>query len=47
MRQQTGSSHVWPRLRVEDCADTRDTVDMWTQIVGKIRLSRAPLLNHW
>lgn len=45
--QQTGSSRTWPRLRVQDWADTRDTLHMWTQIVGKIRLSRAPLLNHW
>ena len=37
----------WPRLRVDDWTETRDTVHMWTQIVGKIRLSHAPLLNHW
>lgn len=41
------SSRRWPRLRVEDWTDTRDTLHMWTQIVGKIRLSQAPLLNHW
>lgn len=44
---QTGSTRTWPRLRVEDWADTRDTLHMWTQIVGKVRLSQAPLLNHW
>ncbi|TWD83219.1 hypothetical protein FB561_4379 [Kribbella amoyensis] len=38
---------LWPRLRVDDWTETRDTVHMWTQIVGKIRLSQAPLLNHW
>lgn len=38
---------AWPRLRVEDWAATRDTLHMWTQIVGKVRLSQAPLLNHW
>ena len=37
----------WPRLKVGDWADTRDTLHMWTQIVGKIRLSQAPLINHW
>jgi len=37
----------WPRLRVADWADTRDTLHMWTQIVGKIRLAHAPLVNHW
>jgi hypothetical protein len=38
---------VWPRLRVADWVETRDTLHMWTQIVGKIRLAHAPLLNHW
>jgi hypothetical protein len=37
----------WPRLRVSDWAETRDTVHMWTQIVGKIRLAHAPMVNHW
>lgn len=34
-------------LRVEDWSSTRDTLHMWTQIVGKIRLAHAPMLNHW
>lgn len=38
---------TWPALRVDDWTATRDTLHMWTQIVGKIRLSRAPLVNHW
>jgi hypothetical protein len=38
---------AWPALRVDDWTATRDTLHMWTQIVGKIRLSRAPLVNHW
>lgn len=38
---------VWPRLRVADWTETRDTVHMWTQVVGKIRLAHAPLTNHW
>ena len=42
-----GSPQVWPRLRVDDWTETRDTLHMWTQIVGKIRLSQAPLVNHW
>ncbi len=37
----------WPALRVAEWEPTRDTLHMWTQIVGKIRLSCAPLLNHW
>ena len=38
---------AWPRLRVDDWRETRDTLHMWTQIVGKVRLVHAPLLNHW
>ncbi|NLU72667.1 hypothetical protein HCC61_08270 [Streptomyces sp. HNM0575] len=41
------SSDVWPRLRVADWAPTRDTLHMWAQIVGKIRLKHAPMVNHW
>jgi uncharacterized protein DUF5996 len=41
------TAEAWPRLRVSDWTDTRDTLHMWTQIVGKIRLAHAPLVNHW
>lgn len=37
----------WPSLRVDDWADTRDTLHMWTQVVGKVRMAKAPMLNHW
>jgi len=37
----------WPRLKVADWADTRDTLHLWTQIVGKVRMAYAPLVNHW
>jgi hypothetical protein len=45
--EATQTLDVWPSLRVDDWAGTRDTLHMWTQIVGKIRLVHAPLLNHW
>lgn len=38
---------AWPSLRVEDWTDTRDTLHLWTQIIGKVRLIHAPLINHW
>lgn len=31
-------SEKWPALPLEAWKDTRDTLHMWTQIVGKIRL---------
>ena len=37
----------WPSLRVDDWTPTRDTLHMWTQIVGKVRLAHMPLINHW
>jgi hypothetical protein len=40
-------SDAWPSLLVADWTDTRDTLHMWTQVVGKIRLARAPMVNHW
>lgn len=30
-----------------DWEDTRTTLHMWTQIVGKIRMAKAPMVNHW
>jgi hypothetical protein len=38
---------AWPELPVEKWADTRDTLHLWTQIVGKIRLALEPMTNHW
>ncbi|WP_269756147.1 DUF5996 family protein [Agromyces humatus] len=43
----SAQGRVWPQLRVEDWTATRDTLHMWTQIVGKVRLVHAPLVNHW
>jgi Family of unknown function (DUF5996) len=40
------NSH-WPSLLVDEWTPTRDTLHMWTQIVGKIRLQHMPLINHW
>jgi hypothetical protein len=37
----------WPDLPLSAWRDTRDTLHMWTQIVGKIRLKLTPLINHW
>ena len=40
-------AEAWPALPLEAWRDTRDTLHMWTQIVGKIRLELTPRLNHW
>jgi hypothetical protein len=38
---------MWPELTLSEWADTRDTFHMWTQVVGKIPLALAPMVNHW
>ncbi|MGV9237991.1 DUF5996 family protein [Streptomyces nigra] len=38
---------AWPRLLVDEWTETRETLHMWVQIVGKVRLACAPLVNHW
>lgn len=45
--RSTSPNQLWPVLRVDEWADTRDTLHMWTQIIGKLRLARAPMVNHW
>src|SRR3954467_6047883 len=42
-----GNAAQWPALRYDDWKDTCATLHLWTQIVGKIRLKLAPMLNHW
>jgi hypothetical protein len=37
----------WPDLPLSEWADTCATLHLWTQVVGKIRLAHAPLVNHW
>jgi hypothetical protein len=43
----TPGSERWPSLAVADWADTRDTLQLWLQVVGKVRLAHEPLVNHW
>ncbi|MDI1462660.1 DUF5996 family protein [Catellatospora sp. KI3] len=41
------SRGAWPALPLDRWADTRDTLQLWTQIVGKVRLALEPMVNHW
>jgi Family of unknown function (DUF5996) len=38
---------AWPELPLAAWQDTYDTLHMWTQIVGKIRMTLTPLVNHY
>ena len=37
---------AWPELPYKAWRDTCETLQLWTQIVGKIRLAQTPWLNH-
>jgi len=39
-------SNAWPALPFTEWQDTATTLHMWTQIVGKIRLTLTPWTNH-
>jgi Family of unknown function (DUF5996) len=41
-----GASNSWPSLPFAEWKDTAIDLHMWTQIVGKIRLTRTPWINH-
>jgi hypothetical protein len=38
---------TWPSLPLAEWKDTYTTLHLWTQIVGKIRLTLSPKINHW
>ena len=38
---------AWPELTLSSWQDTRDTLHLWTQIIGKVRLALEPMVNHW
>ena len=40
-------AEAWPSLPLEAWSETYTTLHMWTQIVGKVCLARAPMVNHW
>jgi hypothetical protein len=42
----SGASNHWPALPFAEWKDTAVTLHMWTQIVGKIRLTLSPWTNH-
>lgn len=43
----TMKHEAWPKLPLDQWEDTRATLHMWMQIVGKVRMAFCPLVNHW
>jgi Family of unknown function (DUF5996) len=37
----------WPELAFEGWKDTRNTLHLWMQVVGKVKLELCPFLNQW
>jgi len=46
-RSESQADASWPELPLAAWDATRATLHMWTQVVGKIRLAHAPMMNHW
>jgi len=46
MRSAGSRPEPWPSLPLEAWSDTCATLHRWTQIVGKIRLTQSPWVNH-
>jgi hypothetical protein len=38
---------VWPDLTLTEWEGTKDALHLWTQVVGKVRLALAPMVNQW
>ena len=43
---QNNATAKWPALAYEEWRETAQTLHLWLQIVGKIRLMRCPWVNH-
>jgi hypothetical protein len=46
MQRSEDEGPRWPALSYPDWRDTAATVQLWTQVVGKVRLALSPWVNH-
>src|SRR6516165_273760 len=37
----------WPDLPFAAWRDTCETLQLWLQVIGKVRIACTPLINHW
>ena len=37
----------WPPLTLSAWQETREALQLWFQVVGKVRLALEPMVNHW
>jgi hypothetical protein len=45
-RRDANSAETWPSLPLEAWKDTYATLHLWLQVVGKIRMTQMPWINH-
>lgn len=45
--QEKTAAVLWPSLPYQRWKDTRDTLHLWMQIVGKVKLKLSAFLNQW
>ncbi len=41
------TTETWPALPLEEWRETQETLHLWTQVVGKVKLALTPFLNEW
>ena len=47
MSDFTEARNDWPALPLDAWSDTCDTLHLWTQMVGKVKLALCPFQNHY
>src|SRR5436190_22315930 len=43
---QNSREHIWPALDYSEWRETCATLQLWTQIIGKVRLALGTWINH-
>jgi hypothetical protein len=39
--------HAWPELPIDEWNDTCETLQLWLQMAGKVRMALTPAINHY
>ena len=47
MTQGAGTAERWPALPLNEWRATQETLHLWTQVVGKVKLELTPFINEW
>jgi hypothetical protein len=45
--EEKAMSESWPDLPLSEWSAICETLHRWTQVVGKIRMTLTPMVNHW